>query len=114
MTTPATPPEDIIVRFTREYRETIPEKIRVLTGLIDKLKEKIDLETLKEFRMQIHKIAGSAGTYGFKTVSTLCREFEKELIEKVEHFEERPGEKSWISGFETHFNRIKEAFTKQD
>jgi HPt (histidine-containing phosphotransfer) domain-containing protein len=114
MTTPATPQEDIIAKFTREYLETVPEKVRVLTELINKMKTKIDLDTLKEFRMHIHKIAGSAGTYGFKTVSDLCRQFEKDLIEKVEHFEERPGEPAWIPEFEAKFNQIKDAFTKKD
>lgn len=109
-----TPEEDILAKFTREYKETIPLKIQTITDLLDRLKVKIDLETLKELRMHIHKIAGSAGTYGFKAVSEQCRAFEKELIEKVEHFEEHPGDPAWIKGFEESFANIKTAFTAQD
>lgn len=110
MTSSLPPEEDILARFTREYRETITEKEQVIAQLIDNLRTHIDLENLKALRMQIHKIAGSAGTYGFKSVSVVCRQFERTLLEKMDHFSEGEGDASWIQEFESYFAQIKEAF----
>lgn len=105
------PQEDILQKFTREYRESIPEKEKVIRDLLDEMKKEITLDHLKALKMHVHKIAGSAGTYGFPEVSKRCHQFELELIEKIEHLTERPQAPSWLAEFETHFSAIKEGFS---
>ena len=101
---------DILKQFTEEYKLTVPEKLEKIQQLIDQLREKIDEENLKVLRMHIHKIAGSAGTYGFTTVSEVCIRFEKDLLEKLEKLNEVKGDSAWIESFEAYLEKIKQGF----
>ncbi len=103
-------PPDILQQFTLEYKQTIPEKIEKIQQLLGQLRERIDEENLKALRMHIHKIAGSAGTYGFTAVSEICIKFEKDLLDKLDHLKESQGNPSWLEGFEVYFEKIKDGF----
>lgn len=104
--------EDILKKFTQEYQATLPEKVSSIRQILDAMKQKIDLENLKALRLIIHKIAGSAGTYGYASVSKLCQEFEKDLLNKIDHFQEIPGSPNWLIDFEKYFDGIKEGFSQ--
>lgn len=105
-------PSDILEQFAAEYRKTVPEKIEKIQALLEQLRTKIDEENLKALRMHIHKIAGSAGTYGFTKVSEISIKFEKDLLDKIDHLKEVPGSPEWIKGFESYFDDIKKGFQK--
>jgi HPt (histidine-containing phosphotransfer) domain-containing protein len=101
----------VLKKFTEEYKLTIPEKIATLRQILDDMKQKITVDNMKALRFNIHKIAGSAGTYGFGTVSKLCREFEFEIISKIEAMDKIPGDPNWLVSFEQVFEKIKKEFS---
>lgn len=102
---------DVLKKFTEEYKLTIPEKITNLRRILDDMHNKITPENLQELRFHIHKIAGSAGTYGFPAVSKFCRDFEFDLLEKIKSLEQNPGDPNWLETFEANFEKIKQDFT---
>ena len=102
--------KNILEQFTIEYKRTIPDKLNKIQEFLDQLHVKIDEETLKGLRMHIHKIAGSAGTYGFPKVSEISLLFEKELIDRLEELKEKEGNPLWLESFQSFFDRIKEGF----
>lgn len=105
--------DDVLKKFTEEYKLTIPEKLTALRQILDEMRQKITLENMKALRFNIHKIAGSAGTYGFASVSKLCREFELDLMRKLDFFEQVPGDPQWLIEFETIFDKIKQEFSSK-
>ncbi|QLH37528.1 MAG: Hpt domain-containing protein [Parachlamydiaceae bacterium] len=55
----------------------MPEKLKLLRKYIDELKSDPQESTLKALRLEVHKMAGSAGSFGFPRTSEICKEFEK-------------------------------------
>ena len=53
--------------------------------LIDEIRKKPTEKDLKELRLQVHKLAGSAGLYGYNEVSQICKEFDQLLVQETEH-----------------------------
>lgn len=104
--------EQIVNKFRKSYVDTIPEKLNIILQLIDELNDHVNAETLKNLRLQIHKMAGSSGTYGFEQVSSYCKKFENELILKLEELknsrEDRP---ACRDSFYAYFEEIKKGFS---
>lgn len=76
----------ILAEITEEYRKTIPQKLELLDQLVSSLQTKKTLEALQALRQHIHKVAGSAGTYGFDEVSSLCKQWDIRLLELIDRF----------------------------
>ena len=75
------PENDFLSKLKEQYKATIPEKWQMLHDLIKSLSEDpADEKSLKALRQELHKISGSAGTYGFPKASDLCRHAEKEIV----------------------------------
>lgn len=72
-------PPELVAR----YRESIYEKII----LFHELQKKYDRESLKTFKDEVHKIAGSAGSFGFPEMTLLAREMERKLTAIIERSE---------------------------
>nr|ALS90991.1 Hpt domain protein [uncultured bacterium] len=95
-------------KWRKKYDATIPTKLQILDTFLAKMQTGIDFETLKSFRTEIHKIAGSAGTVGYMPVSRIAREFDQDLQKKLENF---PPDPSCLAEFEKIIALIKHAFT---
>lgn len=93
-------------KWKKEYERTLPEKWALLDSLLKKMQIEIDEETLKAFRIEIHKMAGTAGTVGYMDVSVMCKEFDSDLCGKLK---ELPN-KAWIPAFQEKLGEIKKAF----
>lgn len=93
-----------------QYRETIPEKEHLLKVLVDTLRQKCDVSTINALRYELHKIAGSAGVYGFAHVSKLCKQFDCLLKQKVELPIKDVQNTSWIGDCDAFLSQIKEGF----
>ena len=78
---------DAMQELLEQYRKKLPEKIFHLRTLIGNLKSSSSQETLKEIISAIHKLAGSAGTYGLMEISIECKKKEKELQHLITHFD---------------------------
>lgn len=102
---------DVLKKFTEEYKLTIPEKMATLRQILDEMKEKITLDNMNALRFNVHKIAGSAGTYGFGNVSKMCRDFEFDIMRKLDFWGEVPGNPAWLVEFEATFEKIKKEFS---
>src|SRR5947207_14828233 len=77
-----------------DYTKKLPDKINMLEKQWQNLSQSWDQEKLLEFHRAVHSLCGSAGTYGYKTLSQRARELEvylKTLLGKnrVSHQEQQ-------------------------
>ena len=93
----------------QKYLATIPEKIDLITHLVTSAQETPDSPHLNELKDTLHKISGSAGSYGFKNISALCKELDSQISEHLATGSIT--DKSWLSSFTTFLSKIKEGFT---
>ena len=104
------PTKNILEQFSQEYKKSIPDKLNKIREFLDQLSVKMDEENLKALRMHIHKIAGSAGTYGFTKVSEISIKFEKEILDRLDELKEKDGDPRWVEKFQMYYDHIKEEF----
>lgn len=60
-------------KLYESYLKTIPEKIELLEQLIEKIQLKLTKNDVVQLRDVSHKMAGSAGTYGFVKAGEKCK-----------------------------------------
>lgn len=106
-------PPEIRKQLIDEYRSTIPDKLNSIRQQIDAMYQSVDEKNLSALRFLVHKIAGSAGTYGYMQVSKVCKQFEQELLEKIEVAKHSESHIEWVSNFESYFVKIKEGFSNE-
>jgi len=63
----------------RKYRESIPSKLEQIARLIDEYEHSPSKENLAALKLAVHKLAGSAGTYGYPEASRLCKNLESQI-----------------------------------
>lgn len=73
-------PPELIEMFEKELYPKL-EEVKLLGDQAVKTRSKKDLETLKK---RIHKLAGSAGSFGFAHATHLCRQLESALAQAIE------------------------------
>ena len=79
----------VFEQLKEEYEQKIPQKLTTLKEQVGKVQSGKTEENVKDLRFTVHKLAGSAGTYGYPQVSTCCKAFEKEIVEEdFSHAEE--------------------------
>ena len=101
------PPPEIPKELLEEYRKTIPQKLQNIKELINQFKAKSTHQALEALRFSVHKLAGSAGTYGFAKVSQICKKWELDILDKLSHF---PPPLEWGSSLEQQISEIEKAF----
>ncbi len=69
-------------RLLQSYLSSIPKKLEELVSLTENLKATGSIESVKSLRDSIHKIAGSAGTFGYVRAGEASRDLAI-LLEKV-------------------------------
>ena len=79
-----------------EYRNSFPQKLETLRSDIENLRKYKSLEMLSKFRFDVHKLAGSLGTYGFLKASHLCRTLDVQLQERILNFTQEKFENSFF------------------
>lgn len=60
----------------KNYAKQLPQKIQDLVAQWQKIKVSFDKQSLKDFNVTIHKLCGTAGTYGYPLVSKIARDLE--------------------------------------
>lgn len=93
--------------LVEDYRKTIPQKVQQIESQIKDLKSQRTLEALKALRFSVHKFGGSAGTYSFTAISTLCKAKELELNALIEAFEEKALRDVFFSNLNDFFIQLK-------
>ncbi len=84
-------------RLQKEYLATIPQKISELEKSVAIAQKSPTKEALTALRMGVHKLAGSAGIYGFAEVSVLCKTLELEIVKISEQLPLSSPDPQWLS-----------------
>lgn len=73
--------EDWLEKLKRQYLQTLTDKIRNLETLVESLgRNPDDWETFDQLATAVHKIHGSAGTYGFDEITHATTDWERKMI----------------------------------
>jgi len=81
---PGVPPE-----LLAEYRRAVGVQIKALAGCADRLDHHpSDRDALETFRREVHKVRGSAGSYGFPKASDLAAGMEETAKDWIVHADE--------------------------
>lgn len=67
----------------KAYDQSITQKIVRIEELVGDIKANPNLDSIKELKQEIHKIAGSAGSFGYPKVGELCRAWEAYFVYKM-------------------------------
>jgi HPt (histidine-containing phosphotransfer) domain-containing protein len=97
--------EDFLAELRKEYQKTIPEKLSHLEQLAQAVKGAYTKEAVAAFRMAVHKIAGSAGTYGYAAAGELCHQWDQDLMKKLEAF--RSEDQAWVAEVEGFLSQLR-------
>jgi DNA-binding response OmpR family regulator len=100
-------PEKLLSDIKLEYQNSIPDKLERLEKMILAIQKNLTLENLENFKREIHKIAGSAGSYGYSKVTDLCKQMEEEVTEQIELFKINSYAASWDMKLDDFFTQIK-------
>jgi diguanylate cyclase (GGDEF)-like protein len=68
-------------RLQVRYIAELPDKVSVLQTAWNQLQADKDQDVARELCRQVHNLAGSAGTFGFSTLSEQARSLEKVLVQ---------------------------------
>lgn len=92
----------------QKYENTIYDKIELLTTLCIAVQKNPNKSTLSDLKTEVHKIAGSAGSYGYTAVSALCKELDAQISEKVQR--NIPVDNLWLSSLDEFLKKVKKGF----
>lgn len=96
----------------QDYLKSLPDKFRSIQAAIEKLRRSSDMETLKELRIAVHKMASMAGIYGYPAVSEICRRWDSDLSKMIESFPACKKDMGWLDDFERNFATVKQEFSR--
>lgn len=89
------------------YQKTIPDKVERLEKMILNVQRNPNLENVQTLKGEVHKIAGSAGSYGFMAVSEVCKTLETELVKQIEIIKQDQQNQGWFESLDEFFTQIK-------
>jgi CheY-like chemotaxis protein len=79
-------PSDIPPELLADYRRAVAVQVAALQACADRLvKYPTDLDALETFRREVHKVRGSAGSYGFPEASDLAAGMEATAKDWIDH-----------------------------
>lgn len=77
---------DVPPELLAEYRRAIATQLADIGGAAERLERNSgDREALESFRREVHKVRGSAGSYGFPEASSLAAGMEETAKDWIEH-----------------------------
>jgi len=68
--------EDLV----KQYSDSLPDKIKTIEALWQRLQKKWDLDTFSEFHLKIHELCASSELYGFRKISGLANQLQMCLL----------------------------------
>ncbi len=89
------------------YQKTIFDKIERLERMIQLVQKNPDQKNFQNLRTEIHKLAGSSGSYGYSKVSSLCKSLEQDLINRIEQLNENIPDAAWVNSLDNFFTELK-------
>lgn len=88
----------------RQYDASMPEKMAQLRELATAAHQ--NPEEIKEFKAIVHKIAGTAGSFGYGPVSDMCKAMEGEIVHRFESG--NVNDSAWLDSLQLFINKIEE------
>src|SRR5439155_14188312 len=96
----ATPPPELPPGLLAEYLESARSQLGVLAGLAHRIAARsADREALDALRREIHKVHGSAGSYGFMDASRLAAGMEATVKDWVAHPDDKDVDRGSLAGW---------------
>lgn len=95
------------------YDKTILDKVERVERLILNVQKEPSESNLQQLNEEIHKISGSAGSYGYPEVSLLCREMEKKLLKQINALNAGEFDMDWLASLDEFFTKFKYHFQIQ-
>lgn len=99
--------EELLTGLKIGYQKTIPDKVERLEKMILDVQKNAGIDHLQILKNEVHKIAGSAGSYGYMEVSELCKHLEEELIKQIDLVKRNHFNKEWVDSLDDFFTQIK-------
>lgn len=82
----ASPDSDIPPELLADYRRAVATQVAAIKACADRLEQHpTDQDALETFRREVHKVRGSAGSYGFPEASELAAGMEETAKDWVAH-----------------------------
>lgn len=100
-------PNEILSDLVDEYQKSIGEKIENIEKLLLEVEKNPSLENLSALKTEVHKIAGSAGSYGYKKAGDLCKALDNKLKELIDHFPDQGVPADWINSLDEFYGKLK-------
>lgn len=97
----------LLADLKADYESTISDKIERLEKMILAIQNDPSIENLQNLKKEAHKIAGSAGSYGYMAVSELCKNLELNLNEQIELARREKLDYQWLFSLDDFFTQIK-------
>lgn len=99
--------EDLLSDLKLSYQKSIFDKIERLEKMILSVQKHLSITDLRILKEEVHKIAGSAGSYGYMAVSELCKNLELDLIKQMDLAQRGNFDHQWIATLDDFFTQIK-------
>jgi DNA-binding response OmpR family regulator len=90
----------------KKYDAGIPEWMANLKELAAASQQ--NPETIKEFKASVHKISGTAGTFGYGPVTDMCKAMEVEIVTRLEAG--TANDPAWLDSLQSFINKVEEGF----
>lgn len=103
-------PDDVLAELRENYRKSIFDKIERLEKMILTVQKSPTSQNLQTLKNEVHKIAGSSGSYGYPTVSEICRKLELDLNQQIELEMSEALDQHWLLSLDEFYSKIKLAF----
>lgn len=99
--------DTLLLDLKMNYQKTIPDKIERLEKLILNAQRDLNIEHLQILKSEVHKIAGSAGSYGYGVISELCKNLEIDLDNQIDLFKRGQFNQIWLESLDAFFTQVK-------
>ena len=101
-------PDAFLAGLKEHYYKSIYDKLEKLEKLILLVQKSPAISNLQALKEEVHKLAGSSGSYGFPTVSDLCKKLEQALNQQIDKVQNgAPPDVDWLYSLDDFFSQIK-------
>lgn len=97
-------------QIKKTFIDSLPGVLDQMSSLIQGLNSNIAQDKFSELRNHIHKLAGTAGTFGFNEATNLCKEWDAKLSPIIKEFSNEKVQpllselEGFLSQLKKHFN----------
>ncbi len=102
--------QEALAKAQELYKYSICDKVECLENLLNEVQKTPSGLSLKGLQNELHKISGSAASFGYPDVGALCKSKEKQIQDIFDHSELFPPSIDWMDSLQEFLKKIKLAF----